>query len=356
MGQTVPVNQDKLNKFLGKFVGDFGATLHGATVIVGEKLGLYKAMAGEGALTSKELADKTSTSERYVREWLAAQAASGYVSYDDKTGRFWLSPEQAFALADETSPAYVPGAFQIAASVFGDEGKIIEAFRTGKGVGWHEHQRELFEGTEKFLRSGYIGNLMSSWLPSLDGAVAKLEAGARVADVGCGYGASTILMAKAYPKSAFVGYDYHRDSIEQAIKSAKREGLADRVKFEVSPAKEYPGREYDLVTFFDCLHDMGDPVGAAKHVLRSLEPDGTWMIVEPFANERIEDNLNPVGRIFYSASTMICTPTSLSQEVGLALGAQVGESRLREIVLSAGFRRFRRATQTTFNRVFEARP
>jgi 2-polyprenyl-3-methyl-5-hydroxy-6-metoxy-1,4-benzoquinol methylase len=352
----VPIDQDKLNEFLAKFVDDFGAALHGATVVVGEKLGLYKAMAGEGAMTPKELADRTSTSERYVREWLAAQAASGYVSYERETGRFWLSPEQAFALADEGSPAYVPGSFRIAASVFEDEGKISEAFRTGKGVGWHEHQRELFEGTEKFLRPGYIGNLMSSWLPALDGVVVKLRSGARVADVGCGYGASTLLMAKSFPESSFFGYDYHRESIERAIESANREGLADRVQFEISFAKEYPGREYDLVTFFDCLHDMGDPVGAAKHVLRSLESDGTWMIVEPFANERIEDNFNAVGRIYYSASTMICTPSSLSQEVGLALGAQVGESRLREIVLAAGFRSFRRATETPFNRIFEARP
>ena len=356
MEPTAPIDQDKLNEFLGRFVGDFGAALHGATVVVGEMLGLYKAMAGAGTLTSKELADKTGTSERYVREWLAAQAASGYVNYDAKAGRYSLSPEQATALADESSPAYVPAAFQIAASLFEDAPRISEAFRTGKGVGWHEHHRELFEGTEEFFRSGYIGNLMSSWLPALEGIVPKLEAGARVADVGCGYGAPTILMGKAYPKSAFIGYDYHPESIDHARKSAAREGVADRVKFEVSLAKEYPGRDYDLVAFFDCLHDMGDPVGAAKHVLRSLKPEGTWMIVEPFANERIEDNLNPVGRIFYSASTMICTPASLAQEVGLALGSQVGESRLREIVLAGGFKTFRRAMQTPFNRMFEARP
>jgi 2-polyprenyl-3-methyl-5-hydroxy-6-metoxy-1,4-benzoquinol methylase len=356
MERILPIDQDKLNEFMVRFVGDFGAALHGATVVVGERLGLYRAMAGAGELTSKELADKTQTSERYVREWLAAQAASGYVNYDGKTAKYWLSPEQAFALADESSPAYVPGAFQIAASVFEDGERIREAFRTGKGVGWHEHHRELFEGTDKFFRPGYLGNLISSWLPALEGVVSKLERGARVADVGCGYGASTILMAKAYPKSTFYGYDYHSESIDQARKSATREGVAGRVNFEVSRAKEYPGRDYDLVAFFDCLHDLGDPVGAAKHVLRSLNPEGNWMIVEPFANEKIEDNLNPVGRIFYSVSTMICTPASLSQEVGLALGAQVGESRLREIVLAARFSSFRRATQTPFNRIFEARP
>jgi SAM-dependent methyltransferase len=356
MEQAVSIDQEKLNEFLGRFVSDFGATLHGATVVVGEKLGLYKALASLGAATSNELAEKTGTNERYVREWLAAQAASGYVNYDGETRWYWLSPEQAYALADESSPAYVPGAFQIAASVFEDGAKIIEAFRTGRGVGWHEHHMELFEGTEKFYRPSYIANLTGSWLPALDGVVAKLQAGARVADVGCGYGASTILMAKAYPKSTFIGFDYHRLSIEEANKAAAREGLGERLKFEVSHAKEYPGRDYDLVTFFDCLHEMGDTVGAAKHVLRSLETEGTWMIVEPFANERIEDNLNPVGRIFYSASTMICTPASLFQEVGLGLGAQVGESRFREIVLAAGFRSFRRAAQTPFNRVFEARP
>ncbi|MGH2542762.1 MAG: class I SAM-dependent methyltransferase, partial [Ardenticatenaceae bacterium] len=272
------------------------------------------------------------------------------------SARYSLSPEQAYALADETSPAYLPGAFLIAESLFQDEPKITEAFRSGKGVGWHEHHHVLFDGTEKFFRPGYLGNLVSSWLPALDGVVAKLEAGARVADVGCGHGASTLLMAKAYPRSTFVGYDYHDKSIEVARRAAEREGLSDRVKFEVASAKEYPGKEYDLVAFFDCLHDMGDPGGAAQHVRRSLMPDGTWMIVEPFANERFEDNLNPVGRIYYSASTMICTPASLAQEVGLALGAQVGESRWREIILGAGFKSFRRAAETPFNRVFEARP
>lgn len=356
MDRAVPVNQERMNEFLAKFVADFGAALHGATVVIGERLGLYKALANGGPMTSKELATKTDTDERYVREWLAAQAASGYVYLDAKTGRYWMSPEQAAALGDETSPAYVPGAFHIAASVFQDRDKISEAFRTGKGIGWPDHQRELYEGTDKFLRSGYIGNLISSWLPSLDGVVDKLEAGARVADVGCGYGSSTLLMAKAYPRSTFVGFDYHKQSIVQAREQSLRAGLDDRVKFEVSLAKEYPGRDYDLVAVFDCLHDLGDPLGASKHVLRSLKSDGTWMLVEPFANERLEDNLNPMGRIFYSASTMICTPTSLAQEVGLALGSQVGDSRLREIALDAGFSSFRRAAQTPFNRVFEARP
>lgn len=355
MDGAVPVNQERMDDFLAKFVVDYGAALHGATVVLGEKLGLYKALAKGGPMTPKDLAAKTETTERYVREWLAAQAASGYVCLDAKTGRYWMSPEQAAALADETNPAYLPGAFQIAASVFRDGDKIGEAFRTGQGFGWHEHERDLFEGTAKFFSPGNAGNL-GSWLTTLEGVVGKLEAGARVADVGCGYGASTLLMAKAYPKSTFFGYDYHKQSIVQAREKALRAGLDNRVKFEVSFAKEYPGRDYDFVTVFDCLHDLGDPLGASKHILRSLKSDGTWMIVEPFANEQPEDNLNPVGRIFYSASAMICTPASLSQEVGLALGNQVSDSRLREIVLDAGFGSFRRAAETRFNRVFEARP
>jgi SAM-dependent methyltransferase len=350
------IDQDKLGQFLGKFVGDFGAALHAATVIVGEKLGLYKAMAAHGALTPAELASKTGTHERYVREWCAAQAASGYAEYDAKTGKFSLTPEQAFALADDTSPAYLPGAFLIAASIFKDEPTITDAFKTGKGVGWHQHCHELFAGTAKFFRPSYAGNLVSSWLPALEGVVHKLERGARVADVGCGYGVTTVLMAKAFPKSTFVGYDYHAPSIEAARADAVREGVADRVKFEVASAKDYPGKDFDLVAFFDCLHDMGDPIGASKHVLASMKKDGTWLVVEPMAKDRVEDNLNPVGRVYYSASTHICTPASLSQEVGMALGAQAGESKLREVILAGGFKSVRRATETPFNLVLEARP
>jgi SAM-dependent methyltransferase len=266
-----------------------------------------------------------------------------------------MTPEQAFALADETSPAYLPGAFQLVTAAVKSEPKIADAFRSGAGFGWHEHDHGLFEGTERFFRPNYVGNLISSWIPALDGIDAKLRGGARVADVGCGHGASTILLALAYPKSTFVGFDYHGPSIEAARKAAQKAGVADRVTFEQAMAKNYPGSDYDLVAFFDCLHDMGDPVGAATHVLRSLAKDGTWMVVEPFAGDNVEDNLNPVGRVFYSASTLICTPASRSQEVGLALGAQAGEARIREVVTRGGFSRFRRVAETPFNLVFEAR-
>jgi len=341
---------------LMKFVGDFGATLHASTVIVGEKLGLYKALAESRSMSPADLAGKTQTNERYVREWLSAQAAAGYVMYDPGAGKYSMSPEQAFTLADENSPAYLPGAFYLAASLFKDEPKLTEAFRTGKGVGWEEHSADLFVGTEKFFRPAYAGNLVSSWLPALDGVVSRLKAGALVADVGCGAGASTIIMAKAFPKSKFIGYDYHKPSLDQARKMASENGVANQVTFEVARAQDYPQRNFDLVAFFDCLHDMGDPAGAAKHVRQSLKSDGTWMIVEPYANEKLEENLNPIGRVYFSASTMICTPASKAQEVGLALGAQASDSRLRQIVLSGGFKSFRRATETPFNRVFEAKP
>lgn len=350
------IDEEKLNQLLGKFVADFGAAFHAGLVVIGENLGLYKAMAGAGALTSAELAERTGTNERYVREWLNSQAAGGYVEYDAAAGRYSLSEEQAFALADEKSPAYLPGAFLLATSALRAVPKIAEKFRTGEGFGWHEHDHGLFRGTELFFRPGYAANLISSWIPALEGVEEKLKKGAKVADVGCGLGASTILMAQAYPNSTFVGYDYHDGSIEMARERASEEGIADRVKFEVAKAKDYPGTDYDFVAFFDCLHDMGDPVGAAAHVLESLAPDGTWMIVEPFAGDRVEDNLNPIGRIFYSASTLLCTPASLSQEVGLALGAQAGEARMREVVTKGGFKRFRRATETPFNIVYEARP
>jgi 2-polyprenyl-3-methyl-5-hydroxy-6-metoxy-1,4-benzoquinol methylase len=347
------IDPSKLDAFMGKAVMDMGAAFHAALIVIGDKLGLYKAMASAGPLTSAELAAKTNTSERYVREWLNANAAGGYVTYDSAAKRYALPPEQAFALTSLD----LPGAFHIISSCFKDEPKITQAFRTGQGVGWHEHDANLFFGTERFFRPNYENNLLSSWIPALEGVSEKLTRGAAVADVGCGHGASTILMAKAFARSRFSGFDYHSGSIEYARHVAGRDGLLDQISFEVASSKSFPvNGGYDLVTFFDCLHDMGDPTGAASHVLSSLKPDGTWMIVEPFANDAPEENHNPVGRIFYSASTMICTPASLAQEVGAALGAQAGEERIRSVVTAAGFKRFRRAAQTPFNLVFEARP
>jgi SAM-dependent methyltransferase len=343
----------KLDAFMGKAVTDLGAALHAALIVIGDKLGLYKAMAGAGPMTSAELSVKTKTSERYVREWLNANAASGYITYDAASKTFELPPEQAVAL----TTIDLPGAFHIVSACFKDEPKITQAFRTGEGVGWHEHDANLFFGTERFFRPNYEQNLMSSWLPALDGVMDKLSKGASVADVGCGHGASTFLMAKSFPKSRFSGFDYHSGSIEYARHVGGRDGLLDQISFEVASAKSYPANGgYDLVTFFDCLHDMGDPVGAAKHVLSTLVPDGTWMVVEPFAGDMPEQNHNPVGRIFYSASTMLCTPASLAQEVGAALGAQAGEERIRDVVMTAGFTRFRRAAQTPFNLVYEVKP
>ena len=289
------VDMDKLNAFVGQFVEDLGAAAHAGMVVIGEKLGLYKALA-EGPVDSAELAAKTRTDERYVREWLASQAAGGYVTYDEKTRKFSLSEEQAFTLANEDSPAYLPGAFQLALGSLAAVPRIAESFRTGAGMGWHEHQEDVFHGCEKFFRSSYAANLIGSWIPSLQDVKAKLEAGAKVADVGCGKGASTLLMAKAFPKSQLFGFDYHDKSIEGARATAARQGLANSAMFAVAKAKEFPGKDYDLVTVFDCLHDMGDPVGAATHVRKALSKDGTWMIVEPFANDELKDNLNPVGR------------------------------------------------------------
>jgi SAM-dependent methyltransferase len=348
------INPDKLNEFVGKAIGDLGATLGAALVVIGDKLGLYRAMK-EAPVTSAELAKKTDTHERYIREWLAAQAAAGYVSYDPKTVRYFLTEEQAECLTNEESPACVLGGFQAMLAAVKSSPKVMNAFRTGEGVGWHEHDADLFHGTERFFRPGYNANLVGSWIPALEGVVAKLDSGATVADIGCGHGASTIILAKAFPKSKFRGFDFHKPSVDAATERAREAGVADRVTFDVASAKDYPG-SYDLVAFFDCLHDMGDPVGAAAHVRRSLGREGTWMLVEPFANDAVEENLNPVGRVFYSASTLVCCPASLSQEVGAALGAQAGEARMREVSQKAGFTRFRRAIQTPFNLVYEIRP
>ena len=350
-----PLDQAKLHEFVMRAVGEMGAAMNAALIVIGDKLGLYKAMSGAGPMTSAELAKKTRTAERYVREWLASQAAGGFVTYDAASGKYTLPPEQALALADETSPVFLPGFFEVVAACVKDEPKITEAFRSGKGVGWHEHDHGLFAGTERFFRPNYRAHLISEWIPALEGTEAKLKAGAKVADVGCGLGTSTILMAQAYPKSTFVGFDYHDGSIKMAQEAAAKAGVGDRVKFEVAKAKDYPGKGFDFVAFFDCLHDMGDPEGAAKHVKESMTPDGAWMIVEPFAHDKLEDNLNPIGRVYYAASTMLCTPASLSQEVGLALGAQAGEGRLSKILKAAGFSRVRRAAETPFNIVLEAR-
>ncbi len=349
--QQTTLDHAKVNEFLGKAIQDVAATFHAGLVLIGDRLGLYRAMAGAGGLTPAELAKRTGTHQRYVAEWLSAQAAGGYVTYDAATGRFTLPPEQAFVLLD----ADLPGAFMLGVGSVQDESKIADAFRTGAGVGWHEHDAAVFDGCERFFRPAYAMNLTSQWIPALEGVEARLEAGARVADVGCGHGASTIIMAQAFPRSIFWGFDYHAKSIDCARRAAEKAGVADRVTFEVAPASKYPGTGYDFVTFFDCLHDMGDPVGAARHVRQSLASKGSWMLVEPMAHDRLEDNLNPIGRLYYGASTLLCTPASLSQEVGLALGAQAGEARLRKVLTDAGFRQIRRVAETPANMVLEAR-
>ena len=350
------VNPDKLNELIMKFVSELGASATGPNILIGDQLGLYRAISANGALAPKELAEKTGTSERYVREWCAGQAAAGNIGYDPSSGKYSMTPEQAFAFTNENNPLFIPGAYYIVSAMYKDERKLADVFRSGKGFGWGEHQVDLFSGTKKFFKPNYIGNLVSSWLPSLEGVVPKLQSGAKVADVGCGLGASTIIMAKAFPKSKFVGYDYHMESIEWARNDAVTEGVTDNTDFEVAMAKDYVGKDFDLVTFFDCLHDMGDPVGAASHVRQSLKSDGTWMIVEPFAKETIQENLNPVGRIFYNASSMLCVPSSIAQEVGLALGAQTSDARLLEVIKAGGFTKVRKSSETPFNRVFEARP
>jgi 2-polyprenyl-3-methyl-5-hydroxy-6-metoxy-1,4-benzoquinol methylase len=331
-----------------------GAAVHSAVVLMGDKLGLFRAMRDGTPVTSQQLSERTGVRERYVREWLKANAASKYVDYDAATDTYSLNPEQAFALAEENTALDLPGFHYMLASLMRDGDKMAEAFREGRGFGWHEHDKDLFIGCERFFRPTYLTHLVSEWIPALTGVEAKLKAGANVADIGCGHGASTILMAKAFPKSKFTGFDYHDKSIESARAAADRQGLQDAA-FEVSSAAAIPGSGYDLVTTFDCLHDMGDPVGAAKHIREALAPGGTWMIVEPIAGDDTASNLNPIGRIYYSASTMVCVPASLSQEVGLGLGAQAGEKRLREVLKEAGFNQVRRAAETPFNMVLEAR-
>ncbi len=353
---TVAIDGDKLMAFVFQAVDEVGATLNAALVVMGDRLGYYKALADDGPATPSELAERTSTSEHYTREWLNAQAAGGYVEYDPGTGQYTLPPEQTVAMTDPSSPAYLPGFFQIALGTVHHTSQTIEAARSGAGIGWHEHTSDVHVGCERFFRPSYNANLLSGWLPALEGVVEKLERGATVADIGCGHGASTILMAEAFPRSEFIGSDYHQESIETARLRAAEAGLGQRIRFEVAPADGFSGSGYDLVTTFDALHDMGDPVGAARRVREALAPDGTWMLVEPMAGDKVEDNLNPVGRAYYGFSTLLCTPGSLSQPVGLALGTQAGPARIRDVTTAAGFTRFRTVAQTPFNLVFEVRP
>ncbi len=345
------VDESKLALFLNDIVRDMGAAMHAVLVVIGDRLGLYRAMTGAGPQTAAQIATRAGADERYTREWLNANAASGWITYHPADGTYALSPEQQFVI----STMDLPGVYQVVASCFCDADKLANAFVCGAGFGWHEHHHGLFEGTERFFRPNYLGHLLSEWLPALEGVQDELARGCEVADVGCGHGASTLIMAQAFPNSRFTGFDYHEASVQKARQRAAEASVNGNIRFEKAAAKDFPGSGYGLVTFFDCLHDMGDPVGAARHVRAALVPGGTWMIVEPFAGDRVEDNLNPVGRVFYSASTVICTPASRAQEVGLALGAQAGEKRMREIVLEGGFRHFRRAAQTPFNLVFEAR-
>lgn len=348
------VDEAALEQFMGQVVSDMGAAMNAVLVMVGDELGLWKAMDEAGSMSPSELAERTGIAERYVREWLSAQAASGYVSFDAESGKFELPPEQAMAFAEPDSPVFTLGGFHVISSLFHDRERVAERFRKGEGFGWHEHDPELFIGTEQFFRPGYQSHLVPEWIPAMDGLETKLSGGAKVADVGCGHGASTMIMAKAFPNSEFHGFDYHEDSITRAKRLAAEEG-ASNASFEVASAKDYPGDDYDLVCFFDCLHDMGDPVGALKHVKETIDDDASVMLVEPYANDTLAENMNPVGRVFYAASTMICTPSSLDQEVGLGLGAQAGEGRLGNVAEEAGFHHFRRATETPFNMVLEAR-
>ncbi len=350
------LDEARLQDFIAQFAGDFGAALHASTVVVGDKLGLYRALAERGPATPEEVAGALGLDTRLVREWLHAQYVAGYCEHDHDAGTFWLSAEQIAVLADPSSPAFLVGAMTIAASTAKDEERIREAFASGTGLGWHEHHHDLFHGTERLFKPGYVANLVSSWIPALDGVDDRLRTGGTIADLGCGHGASTVLLAQTYPNATVTGFDYHRASIDIARKRAAEAGVADRVTFEVATAQDFPGDGYDLVCIFDALHDMGDPLGAARRIRAALDPEGTWLLVEPMAGESLAENVGPVGRIFYSASTFICTPAAQAQPGGYALGAQVPDATLAELTASAGFGRFRRATETPFNRVFEVRP
>ena len=354
--ETKPIDGARLEAFVGQAVADMGAAISGLLLHIGDRLGLYKAMAGAGPISSSTLAARTGTAERYVREWLGNQAAGGYVTYNPADRTFELPAEQAMVVADEDSPVFLGGAFESIASCYADHDIFVDAFRTGAGVGWQDHDDRLFSGVLRLFRPGYAAHLVGDWLPALDGVAEKLRAGASVADVGCGLGASTIIMAEAFERSTFLGIDIHEPSIVAARKAAAEAGVGQRARFDVASAKELPGTGYDLVCMFDCLHDMGDPVGAARAIRQDLAPDGTLVLVEPLAGDALEDNLNPVGRTFYGLSTVICTPASLAQEIGLGLGAQAGEHRLGIVLREAGFTRVRRATQTPFNLILEARP
>lgn len=346
----------ELEAFIGQVVTDLGAAFSGVLINVGRKLGLYRAMADLGACTSEVLAAATGVRERYVREWLANQAAGGYVVYDPEQQTYTLPPAQAMVLALDQSPVFMAPAFEVAASFWLDEEQIVETFRSGKGLGWHAHNHRLFCGTESFFRTGYRAHLVSEWLPALDGVVERLRRGARVADIGCGHGASTILMAQAFPSSSFIGLDYHEASVATARQRAAEQGVMDNLAFEVTAATEFDGHDLDLICFMDCLHDLGDPVGVLARCRKALKPDGKVMLVEPYAGDRLEDNLNPIGRMYYAASAMACTPNSLSQNVGLGLGAQAGEERLRKVAREAGFSALRRAAQTPVNLILELAP
>jgi SAM-dependent methyltransferase len=348
------IDEARLGAFMGKVVGELGALASASLVLIGDQLGLYRAMADGVPVTSEELAQRTGTTERYIREWLLNQAAGGYLEYDTASQRYSLPPEQAMALADENSPFFVCGGFQAMWAMTQAQPRIAEAFRTGEGMFWGEHHHNLFHGTERFFKPGYIANLVQNWLPALDGVEAKLRAGARVADVGCGHGASTIIMAQAYPQSRFFGYDNHAPSIERARHAASAAGVADRVEFHVASSEDFPGERYDLVAFFDCFHDLGNPAGAAKRAYETLDSAGAVMIVEPMAGNTVEENLNPIGRVFSGASVLCCTPNALAYG-GHALGTIATDAALGEMVAAGGFTRFRRATETPFNRVFEAR-
>jgi ubiquinone/menaquinone biosynthesis C-methylase UbiE len=352
---TTTIDQDKLGELLNRFVADLGATVAAGNIVVGHRLGLYRGLVDQPS-NAEQLARRTGTDPRYVAEWLRGQAAGGYVSYDADGEQYSLTEEQAFALADPQGVLYLPGAFVLALGALRAESQITDAFRTGSGMGWHEHHEDVFAGCEMFFRPGYLANLATSWIPALDGVEQKLATGGKIADVGCGHGASTVLLAQTYPKATVQGSDYHKGSLDTARKRAADAGVADRVRFENASAQMFSGTGYDLVATFDCLHDMGDPVGAARHIRQALDADGTWLIVEPLAGDTVADNLNPVGRVYYGFSTFLCVPNARSQAGGHTLGAQAGEAAIRQVAEQAGFSRFRRAAETPFNAVYEARP